>query len=307
MPEQGTYGGFKLTNLVAVWLGFAGSAFPALPDNFGGLRSLLAAGSSGYRLYALIVVLPLVLLLTIALFAALVRSRHSLSGPARRLVALGLAVFLAALAASLTWDPYHPKLWTYSNVGLWLMIAGYLAHLRAARRQGLTTARVAPAEILVALGLFSIVSMNVARRVFESGPNPHEATARTIARRVNAIPGSLVLGGWEYGFDYLTLLVPEANQLSLPDLILEQRRDPDRVRVALNRALDMTWAHYGQILVLNQFNRTPAELDAFYARRLKFPAFADWLENWRLHARPVWRDSATGNVLYSLPWLQAPQ
>jgi hypothetical protein len=307
MPEQGTYGGFKVTNLVAVWFGFAGSVFPALPDNFGGLRSMLAAGSSGYRFYFLVVVLPLVLLLSIALFTALVRVRTALAAPARRIVALGLTVFLGALAASLVWDPYHPKFWAFSNIGLWLMIAGFLAHLRASRRQGLTTARVTPAEVLVTLGLFCAVSMNLARRVFESGPNQHETAARTVARMVNAEPGSLVLGGWEDEFNYLSLLVPETNLLSLPDVILEQNRNPKRFRLEVDCAIDSTRAGNGRVFVLNQFNRTPDELRAFYARRLKFPEFADWLESLRPFAQPVWQDSATASVLYQLAGLQSPQ
>jgi hypothetical protein len=304
MPEQGTYGGFKLTNLATVWLGFAGSVFPALPEDFGGLRSLLAAGSSGYRFFLLVVVLPLMLLLSVTLLLALVRSRSAMASSARRLVGLGCSVFLGALAASLVWDPYHPKFWVFSNIGLWLMIAGYLAHLRAARRQGLISARVTPAEVLVALGLFSIVSMNLARRVIDAGPNPHEDAAHEVARRVNAEPGSLVLGGWEIEFDYLALLVPEENQLSLPDVILEQQRNPERFRSIVDHAFESTRARDGRVLVLNQFNRTPEELLAFYARRLKFPEFADWLEFLRPSARPVWQDSPGTSVLYEL---QTPQ
>jgi MFS family permease len=307
MPEQGTYGGLKATNLVTVWLGFANSVFPVLPDDFSGLRGLLSTGGSGWRFYSRVVVLPLVTVLSVGLFAALVRSRRRLTGPARRLVGLGLAVFLGPLGASLVWDPYHPKFWVFSNVGLWLMTAGYLAHIRSARRTGLVAARVLPAEILLALGLFTVVSINLARRITEAGPNPHEAASRAIARQVNTRPGSIVLGGWEFEFDYLVLLVPEPNQLCLPDAILEQRRDPSRVRNLLGLALGTTRAQGGKVLVLNQFNRTPAELNAFYARRLQFPAFPEWLEIRRSSAEPIWRDSLTGSVLYALAGLESPE
>jgi len=307
MPEQGTYGGLKATNLVTVWLGFANSVFPVLPDDFSGLRGLFGAGGSGWRFYSRVVILPLVIVLSVGLFAALVRARRQITGPARRRVGLGLAVFLGALGASLVWDPYHPKFWVFSNVGLWLMTAGYVAHIRTARRAGKVATRVLPAEILLALGLFTVVSINLARRIIDAGPNPHETASRAIARQVNARPGSIVLGGWEYEFDYLALLVPESNQLCLPDAILEQRRDPSRVRNLLGVALDTTRTQGGQVLVLNQFNRTPDELRAFYARRLKFPDFPDWLETRRSSAQPIWQDSLTGNVLYALAGLEPPE
>jgi len=298
MPEQGTYGGFKLSNLVSVGLGFAGSLFPVLPDNFGGLRSLLGQASTGRGLL-LAVVTPLVILLAGALFVALFRTRRQLAVNARRIVGLGLVLFAGALVVSLVWDPYHLKLWTYSNIGLWLMIAGYLAHESRTRQTsptGLTFWR----PTFIALVLLCVVPTNLAHRKADAGGNPKWQAAQAVAAIVNAQPGSIVLGGWEDEFDYLALLVPESNQVSLPDVIMELDRDSTRFAGFATRTLSSARDRGGSVFFLNLFNRGPVELEAFYVRRLRFPEFITWLESLRPQAQETWSDPETGVHLYRL-------
>jgi hypothetical protein len=302
ISEQGNYGGLKPSNLVSVWLGFAGSIFPVLPDNFGGLRRLLGQTPTAYRLPLQLVVLPLVILLVcafaVALFRAL-RKRQEASNRPQTAVLLGLAVFIGALAVSLVWDPYHPKFWAYSNIGLWLMIAGYLAH---ECRTGPTrlTSRIFRHPALIALALFCAVSTNLARRVVDAGVNPKWQAAQAVAGIVNAGPGNVVLGGWEEEFDYLTLLVPESSQVSLPDVILEQRSDSTRFAQYVAGTFAAAQAQDGSVYFLNLFNQSPDELRAFYAGRLRFPAIVSWLDSLRPQAQEVWFDPGTGVALYRL-------
>lgn len=315
ISAQGNYGGLKPSNLVSVWLGLAGSVFPVLPDNFGGLRNLLVHRSSSMvHGSSLVVVLPLVVLLAcafgVALFRALRKPQAASHKPQATLV-LGLAVFVPALAVSLVWDPYHPKFWAYSNIGLWLMIAGYLANghetrrrafeLRAlASRSGVAPWAVLMPEILVGLALFCAVSTNLARRVVDAGANPKWQAAQAVAGIVNAGPGNVVLGGWEDEFDYLTLLVPETNQVSLPDRILELGSDSTRFAGYVAGTFATAQAQAGSVFFLNLFNQSPDELRAFYAGRLGFPRVVSWLQSLRPQAQEVWSDSATGVALYRL-------
>jgi hypothetical protein len=311
MPEQGTYGGLKPSNLVSIWLGFAGSIFPVLPDNFGGLRSLLSQSGIGYRYFRSVVVIPLVVLLGFAFFAALFLARSRLGAKARRTVVPGLAIFLGALAVSLVWDPYHLKLWTYSNIGLWLMVAGYLARNATALDPPRPThecltgptrqmSRTFWHPALIAVVLLCVLSTNLARRVLDAGVNPKWQAAQAVAGIVNAEPGNVVLGGWEDEFDYLTLLVPESNQVSLPDAVLENGCDSTRFAGYMAGMFAAEQDKAGTVFFLNLFNRSRAELDAFYTRRLRFPEFIAWLDSYRPGSKLVWQDSLTGVALYEL-------
>lgn len=307
MPEQGTYGGFKFSNLATALLGFASSVFPVLPDDFSGVRSLLSQLTSGSRFYLSTVVLPLVVALALAFFISLLRLRSRFPRRYRFVIGLGLAVFGGALVSSLFWDPYHPKLWMYSNIGLWLMAAGFVAYQAVGIPRRLDPKRSTPGrqsalvtEIVFAVALFSIVSMNLARRITRAGPNPRWATAQDIARIANTSNSNLVIGGWEDEFDYLTLLVPEARLISLPDFLFEQGRDSSRFARRLSEIVADRQSRAGRVYVVNVFNRTQSELETFYVRRLRFSPALSWLNRQRPNAQAVWRDSLTGIGLYEL-------
>ena len=129
--DQGNYGFFRLSNLLSVLLAFPNSLAPVLPDDFGGIRRFIAGlRSGGFSGPAAIIGLALVwalIVLAAIRIVRLLRRAISIGRTAEgrwRLATIGLAVFLAALAVSLIWDPYHPKLWAYSNIAFWLTVAG---------------------------------------------------------------------------------------------------------------------------------------------------------------------------------------
>jgi hypothetical protein len=298
MPELGTYGGFRFGNLVAVLFGFAGSLFPLLPDDFAGLRQLVAsllAHDRGtiLRFAAQIMVWGL----AFAFAAGLVRVRR---GSARRIMFLGLAVFLGALLASLVWGPYHIKLWAYSNVGVWIM-AGSLAEHELRSRD--------PRRVLVlsllAVGLVASVASNLPNLVRQHCPNARWYAARQVANRVldGSTPGGsnrLVAGGWEPEFDYLTLMVPESSLLSLPDAFLENGASLERFRQVVAERIALTFANHGRVFFVNLFDRDSAEIRRAYADRLRFPEFAAWLDELRPFVRPAWSDAGPGIELFEL-------
>ena len=97
-----------------------------------------------------------------------------------------------------------------------------------------------------------------------------------------------MLGGWEDEFDYLTLLVPETNQVSLPDRILELGSDSTRFAGYVAGTFATAQAQAGSVFFLNLFNQSPAELRAFYAGRLGFPSGClSWLQSLRPQAQDV--------------------
>jgi hypothetical protein len=301
MPEQGTYGGLKVSNLVTVWLGFANSLFPVLPDDFAGLKALsasLKAGASGH--YVSLIALPLIAALAVGLFAVLIRARACMPEPSRRAVFLGLLVFSGALGASLLWDPYHPKLWTYSNIGLWLMFAGFLHHALYSRRP-----QRAISLTLSVLTLVAVVAANLPRLIQQHRPDPKWTATEQVARTVAASSSrprahALLIGGWEPEFAYLTLLLPEPSLVSLPDLALESGRDAARFNQWLDGRIAQVRNQEGAVYFLNTFDRSSDELQAQYIRRLRFPQAVAWIERQRGQASLVWQDPKTGISLYRL-------
>jgi len=301
MPELGTYGGFRLTNLVAVLFGFANSLFPVLPAEFAGLRqgaaSLLAHDRGSYlRLIAL----PLVWGLALAFVAGLLRVRGGPEPAPQRGVLIGLAVFSGALLASLVWGPYHEKLWAYSNVGAWLMAAS-LAEYELRFRDRL---RVLVLSLLT-VAVSTTLATNLSNLIRQHRPNPKWGAAMEVARRVldgSAADGSnrLVIGGWEPEFGYLTLMVPESSLLSLPDAYLENGASSERFRRVADERISRVFAKKGKVFFVNLFGRDTAEIRRAYVDRLRFPKFVAWLDGFRPLIRLVWRDARTGIDLFEL-------
>jgi hypothetical protein len=298
MPEAGTYGGFRLTNLVAVLFGFAGSLFPVLPGDFVGLRQLAASLLAHDRGTALrLIAQVLVWGLALAFAAGLVRIR---SGQARRVMLVGLGVFLGALLASLSWGPYHPKLWAYSNIGLWIM-AGSLAEYELRSHDP----RRVQVLSLLAVAFVATVATNLPNLIRQHESNARWTAARAVAHRVlhRSTPrgaNRLVIGGWEPEFVYLTLMVPESSLLSLPDAYLENGANPERFRRVVDERISRVFANRGEVFFVNVFGRDTAEIRRAYVDRLRFPDFVAWLDGLRPLIRPAWRDAGTGTVLFEL-------
>lgn len=294
MPEQGTYGGLKFSNFVTVLLGFANSLFPILPEGFSGLRRLITSSGFEYQAYSFrIIALVLILALAVALFYSLIKARKNLDRKSSTGVFLGLLVFIGALISSLFWDPYHPKLWLYSNFGLWLIIAGFIYHIKDSSR--------IYGKILFVLTLIVLIMTNFWHLIVQNRENPKWHAAKQIDRILTGSESNnLILGGWEAEFCYLNLMVPEENILNLPDLILETGRDSSRFEAQVSQSIDTFQRQAGKVYFLNLFNRPYQDFDRFYVKRLGFPYFITWLETYRNQIKEIWHDEKTGISLFRI-------
>jgi hypothetical protein len=316
MPEQGTYGGFKATNLVAVVFGYANSLFPILPESFAGLRQLWTAlQSTGRSSYLSLAAIPLIGIVSIAFLAALLRVRTRLDPRGRRGLLLGAAVFAGALVASLLWDPYHPKLWIYSNIGLWLAAAAALDQGRG-RAGSPTTVVRRPSSVVrrpsfaftfaSSLVILALVAMNLSAMIQRHKSNPRWTAATELAQYVAADhalwdgTNRLVMGGWEPEFDYLTLLLWDTSLVSLPDVYLENGRDVQRFHNVVEGRISEVLGRGGSVYFMNLFNQSPEDLQRSYVDRLRFPEFTSWLDQFRPRVKLVWQDKRTGNDLYEI-------
>ncbi len=284
MPEQGTYGGFKLSNLLAVNLGFINSVIPVLPEHFSGISALIRSGDK------LLLFLPFLTLAGATAILLILILAGSRAGQQQELLT-GLGVFLAALFGSLLWDPYHQKIWLYCNIALFTILPSLVFRSTHLRQFAL-------------LLILIIAPVNIYRIIQHARPNPQWQSAQTIAAIVTTrdptATNSIILGAWEPEFDYLQVFLPDSALIPLPDLILHTGRNPNRFYATIDRTIQTVFTHGGNIYLVNHLNRPKTELERFYRHRLRSPFFLDWLETLRPAAEEIWHNPATRTTLYHL-------
>lgn len=274
LPEQGTFGGFKLSNFISTPLGFISSILPVLPENFSGIKTALATRNP-----------PPLLLLTSIIIGILLLTLPLLTAHKKVQRTPGIALLITSLVTALFWDPYHQKIWLYGVIGFWLVLAR-LRHLR----------------LFILLILFILIPLNINALIKNHQPNRKWQTAQKLARFLlfEQHPGNkkVVFGNWEPEFDYLTAFLPDTCLISIPDLILEIRRDSSRFHSTIDSIKLSCPA--AAVYFVNTFNRTKQQLEKLYVHRLKFPYILTWLENQRPFTQPLWHDPLTGTTLYQL-------
>lgn len=302
MPEQGTYGGLRATNFITVLLGFANSLFPILPEDFTGLKQLIINPETNLQsYYSRIAALLLIGVLAIVFFLSLLKVRRKLEKRSNNIVCFGILIFVGAFITSLFWDPYHPKIWMYSILGLWLMIAGFMNYLYSKSFHKSLYPK------LFICTVFIIMITNLIFLFTQHKENPKWKTAQAIDRIItrswssdSIYSGNLILGEWEAEFGYLTLLLPNNNIITLPDLILKTSRNPSNFENQVNTMIEMFQRHGNKVYFVNLFNQTDTELQRFYIKRLRFPYFLFWLEKYRNRVKAIWNDPKTRTTLYQL-------
>ncbi|MCR4423425.1 MAG: hypothetical protein WHU95_03590 [candidate division WOR-3 bacterium] len=274
LPEQGTFGGLKLANFISTPLGFISSIFPVLPENFSGIKTALATRNPPPLLLLTSIIIG-ILLLTLTLLPAVKKVQRT----------PGIALLITSLVTALFWDPYHQKIWLYGVIGFWLL----LAHLHHSR-------------LPIFLILFILIPLNINALIKNHQPNRKWQTAQKLAHFLlfeqHPANKKVVFGNWEPEFDYLTAFLPDTCLISMPDLILEIRRDSSRFHSTIDSiklSCPATTVYF-----VNTFNRTKQQLEKLYVHRLKFPFILTWLENQRPFTQPLWQDSLTGTTLYHL-------
>lgn len=298
-PEQGTFGGVRALNFLTVFVGFTNSILPVLPDDFSGMRDFIALG--GYRPYFIFVVL--LFGVSVFLFSVISEIRTSRG---RGEIPLGLLVLFGALIISLYWAPYHPKIWIYSNIGLWLMLGDCLK---------LRNFAICISRRAFLIAIFLICGTNILRLVSRADVNQKLLSAKEIDRIVTAHRPSqegrddtsgeglgrfLLLGDWEPEFGYLTLFLPEHALVSLPDLILQNHKDSAKVWSEITTVITGLQEKGGEVYFVNLFNYPTEKLKRFYGIRLQSPWFLAWVEKYHPLVHQVWQDERTGIALFRL-------
>lgn len=302
MPEQGTYGGLRATNFITVLLGFANSLFPILPEDFIGLRQLITNPETNLQsYYSRIAALLLIGMLAIVLFFSLLKVRHKLEKKSNIIVFFGILIFVSAFITSLFWDPYHPKIWMYSNLGLWLIIAGFMNHIYSKSHHKSFYQK------LLTIMVCTIMFTNLLFLFAQHKENPKWKAAQVIDRIVTSswysnsvYSGNFILGGWEAEFGYLTLLLPSHNIITLPDLVLTTGRNRSYFENQVDTSIEAFQRHGSKVYFVNLFNQTDTELQRFYVKRLRFSYFLTWLECYRNRVKVIWNNPKTRTTLYQL-------
>ncbi|MGQ9707784.1 MAG: hypothetical protein ACUVUR_02780, partial [bacterium] len=276
-PEQGTFGGFKPTNLISLPLGFINSLISVLPENFAGLRQALNTGI-GRHIPALFFGISLI----VFIIYLCLRNRTQ---------PLPLAIFLTTLIFAFFWDPYHQKIWTYAAIGIFLIASRFIS-----------TRRPFQPRLLILLAI--LILPNFIRIIQNNQPDPKWQTARKVASYLNTQtkPGksTLLFGTCETDFGYLSFFYHEDRLISIPDLILKSRLDILRFRTTIDSLINSCRSDTGKVYFLNTFNQNEENLNSFYSRRLNFPYFITYLKELEPVVVLVYKDSLTESALYNL-------
>jgi hypothetical protein len=281
-PQQGTYGGFKLSSLVATPIGLTQSFFPILPDDFRGLRSL-------YHQTPVVALFAGLLSLIICTF--LVRAIYLLSkGGISRNMAIFSSVltFLLVEAVCLWFDPYYSKLQIFALILFWLTVA-----------VGFTNSQAGRAHRWFLLLLVAAVAAGGVR-VLIANIQPSQTNKN--AQLLQAIVGEGVLiTGWSSDVAHLWLYSNGDNIIPLPDFALARNLQPSRVEADLKAIMDKASSNGTKVYFYALFDADDAELTNVYDIRFRLSGFASYLRSLQQDAQPVGRFVQPGghwSVLY---------
>ena len=276
LPGASVWGGTSLSKVANLPLGAGQSLLPVLPPGYGGVRSLLHAGTAPLRIVWLVAALAGVAALGGALVRRFVSERAALTGDARP-AAIAFATGLAAAClVPLWWDPLYGKLWLLPLALAWVGGGVLVGGPLAGGRRGLAWG----ALLLIGLEIAVNLSWAVPAHRNES---PYLEASRVVARTVQ--PGDLLILDWDpvselytalWGTDTGSWNLPSAAVLSGPAALTE-----------LAQAVEAAQDHGKAVYFVGVLDETPAAWDAFLGRRLRLP-FAG-LDRYRESARVVAR------------------
>lgn len=271
-PE--VFGRPSLRKLALVPVGFAAGLFPALPEDFAGIRSILRSPSS----LLLTAGSSLALMALTALGAVgFWRARRRLQGRERLAVLCGVTGLAATALGPALWDPVYDKLWL-QPVAAWTFLAALaLARLPAPRwRPAWTAAALAATAAIAAVNLARAVPAHLR-------PTPWLDEARQIAERT--APRDLVVHEW----DSISVLYgtfwgwsPDRHRFDFPTTAVE--RGPG-AREALDRAVLEAWQRGGRVWFIGVLDQPRDQWDVFLGNTVGVPY--ETLAPYRAGARPA--------------------
>lgn len=271
-PE--VFGRPSLRKVALVPLGFAANLFPALPEGFSGIRSLLRsppafllAASSSFILTSL----------TALGAVAVWRARRRLESRERLAVLSGVTGLATTALGPAVWDPVYDKLWL-QPIAAWVFLAALvLARVPSPRRRAAwATATVAATAILAAVNLGLAVLEHLR-------PTPYLAEAQQIAERtagrdlvVQEWDGVSVLYGAFWGWS------PQRHRFDFPTTAIERG---SRIRADLDRAVLEAWRRGGRVWFIGLLDLPSDRWEVFLGRVVGVPY--EVLAPYRAGARPA--------------------
>ena len=269
LPQQGTYGGFKLGSLIATPIGLTEGFFPILPDGFIGLRSLFREGP-GAVLYAGVATLIVCAFLG-AVFYVLYRQGALRS----RLAITCILSFLLIEGACVEWDAYYQKLHLFAVV-----LCLTMAMVALSKREPLDIRW----PVLLFLGLTMASGVGVLRR------NVQPSQMRANAQQLAAIIGNGELITTWSGDVMHMVLYPNAGEIvSLPDLAMALQLDSKRVQHDLDTIIQQATAQGRSVYIYGLFEEKSGKASGIYETRFRLAGITEYLSGLRLKSKPVAR------------------
>jgi hypothetical protein len=282
-PMQGTYGGFKLGSLIAASAGLTQAFFPILPDDFRGLHSLLHQAPLA-TVFAAIVSLVTCIFLATSMYLMFKRRVHW----SVALLSSVLTFFLVE-AVCVEFDPYYPKLQTFSLILFWVIVAvGF-----AGSSQNTTLHHLLLLSFVAAVVVSGV-------RVLRANIQPSQSNAN--ARQLHAIVGEGVLiTGWSSDVAHLWLYSNGDNIIPIPDFALARNLQPARVETDLQKTMEKAAADGVGVYFYGLFDADDADSTNVYDIRFHLTGFTSFLRSLQRNSQAVGRFPQPGGhwtVLY---------
>ncbi len=282
LPQQGTYGGFKLGSLVATPIGLTQAFFPILPDDFRGLRSL-------YHQTPVLALLAGILSLITCAFLARAIYLLSKRGISRNVALFSSVLTLLLVEAVCLWfDPYYSKLQIFALILFWLIVAVGFTGSQSDRAR----------RWFLLLFVAAVAACGV--RALRTNIQPSQTNKN--AQQLHAMVGEGVLiTGWSSDVAHLWLYSNGDNILPLPDFAFARNLQPSRVEADLDAIIKKATVDGTNVYFYGVFDADDADLTNVYETRFRLTGFTSYLRSLQQDARPVARFVQPGghwSVLY---------
>jgi hypothetical protein len=266
-PQEGTYGGFKLSSLIATPIGLVDALFGALPANFVGLRLFLRQ-STGLAVFVLGVGLSLVVVI-VATCRRLWRSGETW----KPVVVAAVVAFLLIEAACIEWDPYYRKLQLFAAILLLLLLAAAFSHTRFRFR--------APVSVLFLAGIIVSGGHQLIRN---RKPSPAITNAQKLHEIVRQRP---LITGWSSDIAHLWLYSNGDNIISIPDFAFARHLNSGVVQSDLTRLVQQSISGGQSVFFYGLFSPSDKDLAHVYETRFHLDGLSGFLEDLKERSRPV--------------------
>jgi hypothetical protein len=267
LPQQGTYGGFRLSSLIATPIGLAQALFTVLPADFRGLRSL--ADKPAAAMYV-----GVLTLLTCAFLARAIWLLYQRRALKELLFLSSLLTFLLVEAACIEWDPFYQKLQIFGLITFWVIVAAGFA--------GVQNDRTYRWLLLLFVAAVVFNGLWILRK------NVQPSLARENAQRLHSIVGAGVfITGWSSDAAHMWLYSNGENLITIPEFAMDRDLQANRVMGDLNGKMKRAAAEGEGVYFYDVFDSDDANLINVFETRFRLTGFVPYLRSLQRKCRQV--------------------